>query len=244
MIHEHCYTEHVVAARIEIDCSGASLPAYYAAPTAAGAATPSIVMAMHLSGVDADQRQTARRFASEGFAAIVPDLYARFGAPDGDGERDYRAFLPFAKRLSFETVEPDIRAAAQWLRTAFPTTRTSIAGFCMGGVMALRRAHGCRDTFAAAAIWYGRVSDIDPTAIDIPLVASFGSADAGIPVATVQSFTAGLRVRNDVKVYADAGHAFCDPRGATYDRAAAENSWQRTITFLRSIYEPIGTPSS
>jgi carboxymethylenebutenolidase len=234
MLREDSYVADVVAAHVVIDRDGEPLPAYYAAPRSATADTPSIVMAMHLTGVDAQQRDTARRFAAEGFATVVPDLYARFGAPDGDVEADYRAFLPFTKMLAFETVDPDIRAAMDWLRAKHPRTRTAIVGFCMGGVMAVRRAHGYADVFAAAAIWYGRVSDVDPATIDIPLVASFGSADHGIPLESVRAFATGLTVPNDVKTYEGAAHAFCDQRGDAYDEAAAEDSWRRSIAFLRA----------
>lgn len=234
MIREDSYLQTAVAERVGINCEGERLPAYYAVPRFARADSPSIVMAMHLTGVDAQQRETARRFAAEGFATIVPDLYSHFGAPDGDVEGDYRAFLPFAKLLSFETVDPAIRAAAHWLRSKVPLTRTAIVGFCMGGVMALRRAYGYADIFSAAAVWYGRVSDVDPGAIDIPIVASFGSTDHGIPLESVRAFGAGLTVPNEVKIYDGAAHAFSDQRGDAYDEAAAEDSWRRSIAFLRS----------
>jgi len=234
MLREDSYAGAVAAAHVVIHSGGEPLPAYYAAPRNAGPETPSLVMAMHLTGIDAQQRDTARRFAADGFATVVPDLYARFGAPDGDVEGDYRAFLPFTKLLAFETVEPDIRAATMWIRSKHPRTRTAIAGFCMGGVMAVRRAHGYADVFSAAAVWYGRVSDVDAATIDIPIVASFGSADRGIPLESVHAFAAGLTVPNDVKVYDGAQHAFCDQRGDAYDGAAAQDSWRRSITFLRS----------
>jgi carboxymethylenebutenolidase len=234
MLREDSYADAVTAAYVTIDCGGEPLPAYYAAPRNAGAETPSLVMAMHLTGVDAQQRDTARRFAAEGFATVVPDLYARFGAPDGDVEDDYRAFLPFTKLLTFETVDRDIRAATAWIRSKHPRISTVIAGFCMGGVMAVRRTHGYADIFSAGAVWYGRVSDVDPATIDIPIVASFGSADQGIPLESVHAFAAGLTVANDVKVYDGAQHAFCDQRGDAYDGTAAEDSWRRSITFLRS----------
>src|ERR1700733_11228523 len=128
MLREDSYADVVVAEHLVIDRDGEPLPAYYAAPRLANAETPSIVLAMHLTGVDAQQRDTARRFAAEGFATIVPDLYARFDAPDGDVEADYRAFLPFTKLLAFETVDPDIRAATNYLRSKHPRTRTAIAG--------------------------------------------------------------------------------------------------------------------
>lgn len=195
--------------------------------------TPGIVMTMHLWGIDSDQRTAARRFADAGFAVVVPDLYARFDAPNGDGATDYTAFVPFARQLTPETVDSDIRAAAEWLREQCPDAKTGIAGFCMRGAMAWRRSAGEDRAFSAAAIWYGSIPDTDPALIDTPVVGSFGIEDTGIPAQRVRAFTAGLRVPNDIVLYPAAKHGFADETRAEYEPIAAEASWQRTIAFLR-----------
>jgi carboxymethylenebutenolidase len=221
----------LVAEWVAIPRDGENMPAYYAAPRETTAHTPTLVLAMHLFGVDGTMREGARRFAHAGFATVVPDLYARFDAPNGDGATDPRPFIPLARGLTQETVDPDVLAAAAWLRERFPQTKTGLAGFCMGGVMAMRRTHGYGSLFAAAAIWYGLVPDLDPALVEIPLVASYGAEDAGIPVYAVERFRDGLRLDHDVRIYPGAKHAFADRREA-YDRDAAEDSWQRTIAFL------------
>jgi carboxymethylenebutenolidase len=213
---------------------GRSVPAYYALPLNARPSTPSIVLMMHLWGLDGQLRETAERFAAAGFAVLVPDLYAQFGAPNGDGALDYMTFLPYAKQLTFETVDPNVRAAAAFLREHHPNTKTAIAGFCMGGTMAWRRTNGYRDIFAAAAIWYGTVPETDPALVDIPVIGSFGAADAGIPVDRVRAFFAGIATRNDVQIYTDAGHAFFDERRSSYEGVAAAASWARTLAFLHT----------
>ena len=217
---------------VEID---GGIRAYFAEPEAANEMTPTVVMAMHLWGVDSSQRAAADRFASEGFATLVPDLYEGLGAPDGDGATDASRFYPLAKSLSFETVDPMILSAARWLKQRFPQTSTCIAGFCMGGVMALRRAHGYRDTFAAAAVWYGSLAGVEGAQIDVPLVASYGAEDKGIPVESVEQFTDALKVPHDVKIYGGAQHAFCDEERAAYHAQAAEDSWSRTMAFLKRV---------
>lgn len=205
---------------------------YTAMPESAGPATPSIVLTMHVWGVDENMRACARRFADAGFATVVPDLYEDMDAPGGDGETDFRRFVPFAQKLTFETVDPKIRAGAQWLRERFPQTATAIAGFCMGGIMALKRAHGCSDLFSAAAVWYGALNDVNAAQIDIPIVASFGADDRSIPVETVEQFAAALQVPNDVRIYQNAGHAFCDEQRESFEPGAAQDSWSRALTFL------------
>ncbi len=221
----------VLAEWITIPRDGENMPAYYAAPRKTTAHTPTLVLAMHLFGVDSTMREEANRFAQAGFATVIPDLYARFDAPSGDGATDPRPFVAFARGLKHETVDPDLRAGTTWLRERFPQTKTGIAGFCMGGVMAMRRTHGYGDLFAAAAIWYCLVPDLDPALVEIPVVASYGAEDAGIPVDAVERFRDGLRGEHDVRIYPGASHGFFDRREA-YDPAAAEDSWQRTIAFL------------
>lgn len=206
---------------------------YTAFPKNAGPATPSVVLAMHIWGVDENMRACARRFADAGFATVVPDIYEGMGAPNGDGETDHKRFLPFAQKLTFEVVDPAIRAGAQLLRERFPQTRTAIAGFCMGGVMALRRSYGYSDIFSAAAVWYGGLNAVDGSNVDIPIVASFGADDTGIPLEAVQTFEQALHVPHDVKVYPGAGHAFCDETRSSYEPRACEDSWTRALAFLR-----------
>jgi carboxymethylenebutenolidase len=205
---------------------------YYAEPRNVNPATPSVVLAMHLWGVDADMRQAADRFAAEGFAVDVPDLYAQFDAPSGDGETDYAKFLPHAQKLTTELIDAAFRAAALRLKQHFSQTNTAIAGFCMGGKIALHRTIGYSDIFGAAAIWYGAI-EIEPAQVEIPLVASYAADDKGIPTEKVRELEKDLRVPHDVKVYPNTQHAFCDSTRAAYNAAAAHDSWGRTIAFLR-----------
>jgi carboxymethylenebutenolidase len=206
---------------------------FYAEPEQTRDGTPSIVLAMHLWGVDADTRQAAERFAAEGFAVEVPDLYAQFDAPSGDGATDYTQFLPFAKSLTTESIDVALLAAAGRLKDRFQKTKIAIAGFCMGGRIALHRTTGYSDTFSAAAIWYGAI-EVDPQSVELPVVASYGADDAGIPVETVTAFEHGLHVPHDIQIYANAGHAFCDSTRAAYEPSAAQDSWRRTVNFLKA----------
>lgn len=208
---------------------------YFSAPDHIDANTPSIVLAMHLWGIDQPMRDAAQRFAEAGFAVAIPDLYAGMDAPSGENAQDHTLFVPFAQKLAFETVDKPIRDAAAFLRAKMPKTRTAIAGFCMGGTMALRRASGYAEVFSAAAVWYGNVASVDATQIDLPIVASFGEDDHGIPVEKVREFEQGLSVEHDVTIYPGAGHAFCDGARPTYRAQAAEDSWRRSIAFLRKV---------
>src|SRR5580700_7931210 len=70
--------------------------AYAAFPKVVKANTPGIVVTMHIWGVDAQIRDTVRRFAKAGFNCIAPNLYSRMNAPSGDDATDIEPFKPLA----------------------------------------------------------------------------------------------------------------------------------------------------
>jgi carboxymethylenebutenolidase len=208
---------------------GMTVPAYAAWPAGAGAGTPSVVIVMHVWGVDTAIRDVVRRLAKAGFAAIAPDLYARLRAPSGDGATDHTIFVPYAKRLERDVWLGDLRAAALWLGSKFPGTKTAITGFCMGGRLALIAAVEEGDLFSVVAPFYGSIDEVDPKAIHIPVCGSYGGRDTGIPEAKVREFAAALTVPNDIRIYDEAGHAFFDDQRASYVATAAADAWKRTL---------------
>jgi len=231
----------ISAEQVVLSVADAKVPAYASWPLQAGPKTPSVVVIMHVWGVDSSIRDVVRRFAKAGFAAVAPDLYARFGAPSGDGRTDSATFRPFAKRLDRQQYDADIRAAAAWLKAKFPSTETGIIGFCMGGHIALLASGDAGEMFAAVCPFYGSVEGVNPDALRIPVCGSYGARDTSIPAADVRAFATALRVPNDIRIYDDAGHAFFDDQRASYVATAAEDAWKRTLEFLERY---AGQPTS
>ncbi len=218
--------------RVELRRPDAIIPAYAAWPDRAPFNVPSVVVIMHIWGVDTSIRDVVRRFAKAGIAAVAPDLYARFGAPIGDGSTDIDTFRPFASKLDRKQYDGDIRATALWLSTKFPSTKTAVLGFCMGGHIALIQAIDNADVFSAVCPFYGSLKDIDPDKIHMPVCGSYGARDTSIAADDVRTFRSLLRVPNDIRVYSTAGHAFFDDQRASYVAAAAADAWKRTVDFL------------
>ena len=221
----------IIVRRVRIPEGASALPAYSASPRNAQADTPGVVVVLHIWGVDESIRETVRGFAKAGFAAVAPDLFARFGAPSGDGHSDYTTFLPFAQKLQPGQVDDDLRAAAQWLRSMHPSGKVGVTGFCMGGAIALRQAVDNAGVFAADAVFYGK-PNVDPAKVAIPVLGSYGEDDHGITVQSVQDFYSKLHVQNEVQIYPGAGHAFMDRERRSYDAGAAADAWTRTIAFF------------
>jgi carboxymethylenebutenolidase len=212
---------------------GSSMRAYAALPSSVEATTPSVVMMMHVWGVDESMREVAHGFADQGYAIVVPDLYARFdGVPDVEEKTDYTLFKPFAEKLTTETIDADTAPCVAWLRERYAETKTAIAGFCMGGTMASYRTVGYTNLYSAAALWYGLSNDVDPAKAEIPIVASYGADDTGYPKERIEAFRDKLTVPNDFKIYPNAGHGFFDQTRKNYEPNAADDSLKRTISFL------------
>jgi len=236
--------------RVSIARPDGTIAAYAASPKNATSATPGVVVVMHIWGVDTSIRDVVRRLAKEGYVAIAPDLYGRFGAPNGDGATDAVQFRDYANKLIDAQADGDIRAAAEWIRATHPNARLGVTGFCMGGSIALRQAVDNADTFAAAAVWYGKVryatggppgsnqGSITEMAlgytdeIRIPILGSFGERDTSILPEDVRAFQKRLRVANDIKIYPEAGHAFFDDQRESYVPSAAADAWSRALAFF------------
>ena len=236
--------------RPTLQSAGASIDAYAAIPKDAVPDAPGIVLVQHIWGVDAQIRDVVRRFAKQGYVTIAPDLYARGHAPNGDGATDYTLFRPFAQALVDSEVDDDLRAGCAWIRARAgrPASgrppKVAIAGFCMGGAIALREA-SVSPQFDAAAIWYGRVrqntsaAQTSPDAalayideIAIPICGSYGGRDTSIPVEDVDELRRRLKTPNDIKVYPEAGHAFFDDTRPSYVATAAADSWTRVLAWF------------
>jgi len=236
---------------------GRSLGAYAALPKRQPIG--GIVVVQAIWGIDAQLRDVVRRFAKEGYATIAPDLYAGLGAPSGDGTNDVAAFRDAAGKLADATVDADIAGAAMWARTPPPvlrlppsTLKVGVTGFCMGGATTLRQTVDNAPSFAAAAVWYGKVrygttgnnGPITPIAlayaddVKVPLVGSWGGRDTSILPDDVRALDARLKTPHDFKIYDEAGHAFFDDTRASYVASAAADGWMRTLawfgTYLKS----------
>jgi carboxymethylenebutenolidase len=224
----------IVVQHVKLDRPGGSIDAYAASPKNATASTPSLVVVMHIWGVDTSIRDVVRRYAKAGYNAIAPDLYARFGAPSGDGVTDIDLFRPAYKQLDRTQYDGDISAAHAWLKQKAPQGNVGVTGFCMGGHVVLIQALDNGALFSAAAPFYGDVKEIDPLKIQIPICGSYGARDKSIPADDVRAFASKLAVPHDIKIYDEAGHAFFDDQRGAYVASAADDAWTRVLAFFKT----------
>jgi len=231
---------------IGLDRPNIKLNAYVAHPKNLTATTPGVVIVHAIWGVDAQLRDTVRRYAKEGYFCIAPSLFQRTNPPSGDGLSDYTVFRASAGALNDEQVHGDLKAAYDAIRTHAAKSKIGVTGYCMGGGIALKQVIGNSD-YGAASIFYGDVRpgttdrkapSTDATfdyakRITTPLVGNWAGLDQGILPVDVREFEKHLTVAHDVKIYEGANHAFFDDTRGAYNAAAAADAWTRTLAWFK-----------
>src|SRR5512136_3054562 len=134
--------------------AGDTINAYFARPLGPGP-YPGMVLIHHLPGWDEWYRETTRKFAHHGYAALSPNLYCREG--HGTPE-DVAAMVRGGGGVPDEQVVGDVAGALAYLRSLpYVNGKVGVFGTCSGGRHAVLAA--CRvDGFDAAVdCWGGRV---------------------------------------------------------------------------------------
>ena len=187
-----------------------------------------LILLQEIFGINAHIRDTAERFASEGYDVIAPALFDRV---EPSVELDYspesiQRGLALRAKIPLEHTLLDIEAAIG----ALEGKSTAIVGYCWGGALAWQSA--CKlPGLKAASCWYPggivKAKDLTP---QIPVQVHFGKTDTSIPMAEVAEFQQA-QPKAEVFLY-DAGHGFgCDQRGS-FDQQAYALARERTLAFF------------
>ncbi|HEY2558963.1 MAG TPA: dienelactone hydrolase family protein, partial [Caldimonas sp.] len=238
----------LVAGEVMADAGGFALPAYRAAPKGDGP-FPIVLVVSEIFGVHAHIADVARRFAKLGYLAIAPELFVRQG--DAKTPSDINTlFATIISKVPDTQVMADLDACVAWAKAnRGDGKRLGVTGFCWGGRATwLYAAHNT--ALKAGVAWYGRL--VGPTTalqpehpIDVadrlqaPVLGLYGGADTGISLDSVEQMRAALQQgsdaarRSDIHLYPQASHAFHADYRPSYDRAAAEDGWQRCLGWLR-----------
>jgi carboxymethylenebutenolidase len=206
---------------------GSGCPGFYVAPEREDGC-PGVVVIQEWWGLNDDIRTVAGRFAANGYRALVPDLYrGRVTLEDAEASHLMGA-LDF-----LDAATQDIRGAVR--RLAENDRPVGIAGFCLGGALAIMSAVHVPEV-SAVSCWYGVPPPEagDTRSIRVPLQGHFALRDKYFPPLMVQSLESSLReggVEYEFHQY-DADHAFAHVGAPYYNHDAAELAWARTLDFF------------
>jgi carboxymethylenebutenolidase len=226
---------------IEFPTSAGSTAGYLAVP--AGEQGPSVIVLQEWWGLEEHIRSVCDRLAAEGFFALAPDLF------DGQTTTQPSEAEQKLMALSMDKVEPQMCGAAEYLskQPGFEGDGVGALGFCLGGGLSLWAAATCPQIAAAVTYYYVNPhGKPDFSKIEGPVLGHFGTADEFISHDEAKALEAELReagVDVTFNYYDGAGHAFFNEtnRLGTYTPEAAQLSWERTVSFLRSALTPSGS---
>ncbi len=198
---------------------------------------PGVLIIHEIFGMNHQIRHTADRFAAEGYTALVVDMFSRGNKAICIMRIMMQGILRDGRGSGFD----DLQTARAYLQglIGVDANRIGVIGFCFGGGYAMLMA--CRDDETrAASVFYGRAPrDLDELANACPIVGSYGERDfpgAGSGPETALKVAQKLKRLDkpfSIKVYPGAIHGFFNEElKATYNQAAADDSWQRTLTFF------------
>jgi len=194
---------------------------------------PAVVVIHEWWGLNDWVKEQASKIADEGYVTLAVDLYRGKVATTPDMAHEIMRGVPE------DRAGRDLRAAVTFLRSQDSVKKDRIGsiGWCMGGGYSLQTALEVPD-LAATVINYGHLVT-EPESLNkihAPILGLFGGKDQGITPDDVGKFEAALKKlgkKIDVKIYAEAGHAFENPNNkAGYRADDAADAWKRTVSFL------------
>jgi carboxymethylenebutenolidase len=235
-----------VSRRIEtIDVLGSAMEVFLFEPEQAGT-KPGVLLAQHIpighTGIENDTftLTAAERFASAGFAVVVPFIFhwwPKDAAIERKREESRDDWMVADMRAAFTCLgaEPDVDAA-----------RIGVVGHCWGGRVAWLAACHIPELAACAIFYGGRIKvpmgpdGVPPIRlaerIRCPVMGFFGSEDQNPTPADVDDYDAALSaagVPHTFHRYAGAGHAFQNfPSPERYREDASEDAWDKVLVFL------------
>jgi carboxymethylenebutenolidase len=183
---------------------------------------PGVVVVHEGNGMSTQLLRVCERLAREGYAAIAPDLFWRFGGSDPDKAREHFT------SLQWSDARADLSEAVRLVRAA-GATKVGITGFCMGGRLTYLAATDGLDLDAAAPFYGAGIAQAlgEPTC---PVLLFFGGTDEWIPRDDIAAVERHHRDR--VVVYEPAGHGFMRDGSESYHEDAALDAWPKLLAFF------------
>jgi carboxymethylenebutenolidase len=228
---------------------GTEIEAYLARPleeTRGG-----VVVIHHAPGYDQGTKEIARRFATWGYATVMPNLNHRI-APGADPDDAAAAARARGGKADDELLD-DVAGAVAYLRREQGVSKVGTIGHCSGGRQSVLAATEL--DVDAAVDCYGAFVFLDAPAefplrmtslrdrlpnLRAPLLGLFGNDDkypAPAEVDELDKLLTELGKEHEFHRYDGAGHAFFSVDRPSYRVEAALDGYQRIRAFFRQHLE-------
>jgi len=235
-----------------ITVNGAS--AYHSYPDDGGK-HPAIIIIEEIWGLNDQIKGVADRFAQAGFSALAPEILPRELLQQLTPQLKVDLWDPVKRNEA----QPKMRAAMapimqpEYAGQAIATLKAcvdylladeqvdgsvAVLGFCFGGSYSFHLA-AQSSRIKAAVPFYGQApSEDEVQKIQCPILAFYGDQDANL-MQTLPELKETMQKYNknfEAVVYPGAGHAFFNETNERmYRPDNAQDAWEKTIQFLKSI---------
>ena len=200
---------------------------------------PAIIVIQEIFGITKFLKSSADWLASQGFHALVPDLFWRLEPGlelnPSEPEQRQKAFELLGKFDQSQGVE-DLKGVITYLKNHSAVSgKVGCVGYCLGWLMAYFMA--CRSEVQTSVSYYGVGIDEqlgEASNIKAPLMLHIAGEDAFTPAEKVQKIKQVLDPNPlaTIHVYPEMDHAFCRVGGEHYNKENADLANSRTLQFF------------
>ena len=239
-------TSGIKAGEVKVPVSDGMIPAYQAMPVR-GKNFPVILVVQEIFGVHEHIKDVCRRFAKLGYLAIAPEMFTRQG--DVSTMTDIGEILSkVVSKVPDEQVFSDLDATLAFVKAEKKGNLDKVAtvGFCWGGrTVWLYANHNPKIKTGVAyyGLLSGMKSDIkanDPidiaANIKVPVLGLYASKDSFIKPEVIEQMELELvksGSTSEIVVFPSVNHGFYADYRPSYDKTAADYSWQLTRDWLK-----------
>ena len=200
---------------------------------------PGVVVIHEWWGLNDNIRTATRRLAGQGYRALAVDLYQGKTAGTSDSAQ---ALMQQAMGRQ-QRLATNLQDAHDYLRSEAGAPRVAVMGWCFGGGRTFGAVAAAPERYDAAVAYYGNPESVTTDVLrqtTTPVLAHFGRKDQAVSIETARTFESRFEeTEADGAIhYYDAGHAFANPSGESYEPEAAEQAWTRTTDFLAQHLYP------
>jgi len=238
------------AGEVSVPVSDGKIPAYRAKP-AGKTNLPAVLVVQEIFGVHEHIKDICRRLAHQGYYAIAPSLYSRYGDPGKyDMSNVQQLMTDVVAKVPDTEVMSDLDSTAAFASgDGANTAKLGITGFCWGGrIVWLYVAHNPK--VKAGVAWYGplrgpaKVNPLRPKYpldlagdINAPVLGLYGGLDKGITATDIADMNAALvkagKRHSHITTFADAQHGFFADYRPSYNETDAKQGWSEMLVWMR-----------
>lgn len=212
---------------------GKAIKGFLAKPAKQGVGKPAILMVHEWWGLNDNIKAVAKRYAGEGYTVLAVDLFGTVATTPDAAMKLYQSAM-----ANIPVGEKNLYDAIDFLKKQGATSIGSI-GYCFGGHWSLRTGLVGGKDIKAVVIYYGApITDASQLSrLSAPVLGLYGGKDTGIPIDSVRAMEAKLKNAGRavaINVYPEANHAFANPTGQAYNKAAADDAWAKSLVFFKT----------